>query len=269
VQRVNVEFQKIGLRGVSLIVASGDSGANGRSDPMCSDTKLHASFPGASPYVTAVGATMLQNPKFNLKNPPSVCTSQGFQCASGGTEVAVSVNAAGFTSGGGFSTYAPMPAYQKAAVQAYLKEEKANLPPASYFNRTHRAYPDVAAMGNNFLIYMADQGGWAGVGGTSAATPTIAGVMSHLTDLSYKKSGKPMGFLNPFLYQMHQAAPQAFTDVTVGNNKCTESYCAASCKGYVAAKGWDPVTGLGTPVATEMIAYLTKLLDGQASDLVV
>merc|ERR1719181_2351125 len=110
VKRVNTEFQKIGLRGVSLFVASGDSGANGRSDGMCTDKVLHASFPGSSPYVTAVGATQLQTPKFDLKNPPKACSSQGpsSQCASGGTEVAVSTTVTGFTSGGGFSTYAPM-----------------------------------------------------------------------------------------------------------------------------------------------------------------
>merc|ERR1719267_428477 len=90
VQRVNTEFQKIGLRGVSLFVASGDSGANGRSDGTCTDKVLHASFPGSSPYVTTVGATMLQNPKFDLENPPPACSAMGttYACASGGLEVA-------------------------------------------------------------------------------------------------------------------------------------------------------------------------------------
>lgn len=270
VKRVNTEFQKIGLRGVSLFVASGDSGANGRSDGMCTDKVLHASFPGSSPYVTAVGATQLEDPKFNLANPPPACSAMGagFKCASGGTEVAVSVQNAGFTSGGGFSTYSDQPAYQKKAVAAYLAEEQ-NLPPASYFNRSHRGYPDVAAMGNNFLIYMKVQGGWAPVGGTSAATPTFAGVSAYLNDLSYKKTGKPLGFLNPLLYQIHAELPAAFTDVTKGNNICTEDGCAPTCKGYQAAKGWDPVTGLGTPNADKLIEYVTKLLDGKQQITVV
>merc|ERR1712048_1279760 len=55
VARVNTEFQKIGLRGVSLMAASGDSGANGRTDGECTGTVLHSSFPGSSPYITAVG----------------------------------------------------------------------------------------------------------------------------------------------------------------------------------------------------------------------
>lgn len=271
VARVNTEFQKIGARGVSLFVASGDSGANGRSDGACTGNKLHASFPGSSPYVTAVGATMLQDPKFNLASPPPACSAMGtgYACASGGLEVAVSSQVAGFTSGGGFSTYTPMPSYQKDAVEHYLVEEASSLPPASYFNSSKRGYPDIAAMGNNFLIYMESMGGWSPVGGTSAATPTIAGIAAYLNDLAYKKTGKPLGFLNPLLYQMHAASPQTFTDVTIGDNRCTEDGCFSTCKGYKAAKGWDPVTGLGTPVADKMIEYVEKLFAKKARSSVV
>lgn len=271
VARVNTEFQKIGLRGVSLFVASGDSGANGRSDGTCTDKVLHASFPAASPYVTAVGATQLENAKYALKSPPPACSSQGTTaaCASGGTEVSVSSQQAGFTSGGGFSTYTPMPSYQQPAVAAYLKEEAAKLPPATYFNSSNRAFPDVAAMGSNFLIYMASYGGWTTVGGTSASSPTFAGVAAYLNDLSYKTKGKPLGFLNPLLYQMYAAEPAAFTDITNGDNKCTEDGCFSTCKGYYAAKGWDPVIGLGTPVASKMIAYVKKILKESSSSTLV
>ena len=50
-----------------------------------------------------------------------------------------------------------------------------------------------------------------------------------------------MGFLNPFLYQN----ARAFTDITVGNN-------VVNTQGWQCAKGWDPVTGLGTPVFTAL-----------------
>lgn len=116
-------------------------------------------------------------------------------------------------------------------------------------------------MGNNFMVYMNIAGGWSPVGGTSAATPTFAGIASRLNDLSYKMTSKPLGFLNPLLYQMQAEAPQTFHDVTVGDNKCTEQGCQSTCRGFYAAKGWDPVTGLGTPDATEMLAYLAKLFD--------
>merc|ERR1712000_20868 len=103
VARVNTEFQKIGLRGTSLLAASGDSGANGRTDGECTGTVLHSSFPGSSPYITAVGATQLQDPVYDLPSTPAACTalaSSNMTCASGGTEVAVSSQVAGFTSGG-------------------------------------------------------------------------------------------------------------------------------------------------------------------------
>merc|ERR1712098_980204 len=108
-------------------------------------------------------------------------------------------------------------------------------------------------------------GQWFPVGGTSASTPTFAGIVAHLNDLSYKKTGKPLGFLNPFLYQMYADMPSAFTDVTTGDNKCTEDGCASTCKGYECAKGWDPVTGLGTPVVDKMVSYVESLIASKAS----
>ena len=59
--RINTEFMKIGLRGTSIMVASGDSGANGRADGLCTSKTLTPGFPASSPYVTAVGATQVQS----------------------------------------------------------------------------------------------------------------------------------------------------------------------------------------------------------------
>merc|ERR1711933_171840 len=195
VARVNTEFQKIGLRGVSLLAASGDSGANGRTDGECTGTKLHASFPGSSPYITAVGATQFQSPEYKLDVNPTACTAlgSGYKCASGGVEEAVSSQVAGFTSGGGFSTYIPRPSYQKSAVEGYLSSGVA-LPPSSYFNNSNRAYPDVSALGNGFAVYLSSYGGWTTVGGTSASSPTFAGFAAYLNALSYNTTGKPLGF---------------------------------------------------------------------------
>merc|ERR1712066_695373 len=123
----------------------------------------------------------------------------GYKCASGGLEEAVSSQVAGFTSGGGFSTYIPRPSYQKSAVQDYLSSGVA-LPPSSYFNSSNRGYPDVAALGNNFAVYLSEYGGWTTVGGTSASSPTFAAIAGYLNSASVKKTQKPLGFLNPLLY---------------------------------------------------------------------
>merc|ERR1712151_252894 len=50
-QRLNVEFQKAGVRGITLLYAAGDEGAN------CKGGVFVPEGPGSSPYVTAVGGT--------------------------------------------------------------------------------------------------------------------------------------------------------------------------------------------------------------------
>jgi tripeptidyl-peptidase-1 len=251
--RVNTEFMKSGARGVSILVASGDSGTNGRTDADCVVPKLRPDFPACSPYVTSVGATELVNAQ-PLQNAPSICSNFG-GCAKSGTEQAVSYRISSYASGGGFSNTGGMPSYQKTAVTNYLKSG-VTLPPASYFNTSGRAFPDIAALGHQCVVV---QNGYPeGVGGTSCAAPIVAGIFSLLNQLSYKKTNKPLGFLNPLIYQMFTADPTIFQDITVGDNKCTEDGCSGSCKGFLATKGWDPVTGVGTPNYQQIFKYLSS-----------
>jgi subtilase family serine protease len=55
--RINVEFQKAGVRGLSLLFSSGDNGVNSGDETTAScTTRQHfvPSFPATSPFVTAV-----------------------------------------------------------------------------------------------------------------------------------------------------------------------------------------------------------------------
>jgi tripeptidyl-peptidase-1 len=72
------------------------------------------------------------------------------------------------------------------------------------------------------------------------------------------KTGKPLGFVNPLLYQMWGDQPSAFIDITSGDNACTEQgcNCAPGAGGFTAAAGWDPVTGLGSPNFNVMQSYI-------------
>lgn len=122
-------------------------------------------------------------------------------------------------SGGGFSHHFAQPAYQAAAVEAYLSSAKAMLPTDGGWNATGRGFPDVAALGgeqNQYCIYAGELGGHHATGayGTSAATPVLATVVAKLNRLRSAAGKPPLGFVNPLFY----AHPEAFHDVTHGCN---------------------------------------------------
>lgn len=179
-QRLNVEFQKAGARGISLLFASGDEGAN------CKDGKFVPEGPGSSPYVTAVGGTA---PGPSWPKPTS--------------EKAIGL------SSGGFSSYWPMPDYQSASVARYLQQQ--GLPPATRgYNTSGRAYPDISAQATNFFVIAGLP--QPGVAGTSCASPTAAGVFALLNDVRLQDGKSTLGFLNPFIYEH----ADAFNDITEG-----------------------------------------------------
>jgi len=129
------------------------------------------------------------------------------------------------------------PAWQDAAASAY--EAAATLPPASLYNSSGRITPDVAALGTCFLVY---SGGVATgtLSGTSAATPTFAGMIARINDERAAAGQPTVGFINPVLYR---AGGTVGTDIVEGNNQ--KRGCAA---GFPAVAGFDAVTGFGTPL---------------------
>ena len=66
--------------------------------------------------------------------------------------------------------------------------------PSQYYNRTNRAYPDIAACGRNFLVYIS--GSWDPVDGTSAATPTAAGLITLANDYRMQNGLPVLGFVH-------------------------------------------------------------------------
>ncbi|KZV66414.1 subtilisin-like protein [Peniophora sp. CONT] len=218
-QLVCSKFAQLGARGVSVLVASGDQGTgDGNPDPETSDlciandgtnrTKFLPMFPASCPYVTAVGGTW-QIPEI----------------------------AANFSSGG-FSQYFPTPKYQKSVVSSYLSSHV----PESYIssgllNASGRAFPDVSAQSVNYMSYFG--GDLSTNTGTSAAAPAFAAIISLLNDARLRAGRPSLGFLNPLLYSKKVSA--ALNDITEGEN------LGCGTRGFNATKGWDPVTGLGTP----------------------
>jgi len=152
-QRMCAEIMKLGMQGVSVILASGDSGVaargtdDGNADGCLGTGQVfNPDFPASCPYLTSVGATLLTG------------------SARKDEETAV----IRFPSGGGFSNIYPRPSYQDDAVNNYFATAVPNYPyynvsgtnnptPAQYgngiYNRGGRGYPDVSAVRSNPCIY--------------------------------------------------------------------------------------------------------------------
>ena len=79
-------------------------------------------------------------------------------------------------------------------------------------------------------------GQWVVVDGTSCSSPVFAGYIALANSVRLAAGKKVLGFLPPAIYQIAADAAQgAFTDVTKGDNKCTENGCnGGKCTGFTA-----------------------------------
>src|SRR5581483_1156460 len=92
-------------------------------------------------------------------------------------------------------------------------------------------------------------GSFTGVGGTSAGAPTFAGILALINQAT---NSNGLGNVNPMLYSLAASTPNAFHDISSGDNKvpCTSGTknCASGTTsiGFTTSAGYDPVTGLGS-----------------------
>jgi tripeptidyl-peptidase I len=189
---------------------------------------FNPSFPATCPYITAVGATQI---KANASVTQPEVAAESF-----------------IYSGGGFSNVFDTPSYQTDALQTYFAEHK---PPygADRYNTTQksRGFPDVSANGVNYA--MAVNAKFIHLYGTSASAPTFGAIISLINSVRLNADKGPLGFVNPALY----ANPDMLNDITSGANE------GCGTAGFEAVKGWDPVTGLGTPNFPRMLEYFLSL----------
>lgn len=234
------EYAKLGLAGTTFVFSSGDYGVAGNGG-QCIDPKtgtyndgydgiFNPSFPGGCPYILSVGATQVKNHTSVFDaNPEMACEEVIY-------------------SGGGFSNVFDMPAYQKGAVSTFLQDHTPPYSSKRYNNTgTTRAFPDVSANGANYRVAL--EGGYSLVYGTSASAPVFAAILARLNEARARIGKGPVGFVNPTFYEN----PWLFKDITEGSNP------GCGTEGFKAVEGWDPVTGLGTPIYTKMLAYYLAL----------
>jgi kumamolisin len=174
-------FQAAAAMGITVCVASGDSGS---SDGVASGD--HVDFPASSPFALACGGTRL-----------SVQNSSITQ------EVVWNEGANNGATGGGISTVFPAAAWQ-AGLQAVATSGQDTA-------LKMRGVPDVAGNADPESGYdVRIDGTDTVIGGTSAVAPLWAALIARIN----QTSGKAAGYLNPQIYK----APQAFRDIIQGNN---------------------------------------------------
>ncbi len=177
-------------------------------------------YPATSPNVVSVGGTSLY---LNSNN--------SYQSESGWSG-----------SGGGVSAAEAQPAYQKGYVSKY--------------STSFRTSPDISldADPNTGVAVLDsfDYGGWAPgqIGGTSLSAPATAGLFAIVNQgraLEGKGTLPGLSGTLPALYRLSKSSPGDFNDITTGNN------------GSAAQRGYDLVTGIGTPVANLLVPDLVAV----------
>ncbi|KAF8273325.1 peptidase S8/S53 domain-containing protein [Lactarius quietus] len=205
-------YAQLGTLGVTVLLPSGNDGVGYYRDCQTNvGVQFIPEFPASCPYVTSVGGTT-----------SGTLASQGRETAAD-------------LSGGGFSNYFRRPPYQNEVVPKFLEHLGSQY--AGMFNAHGRGIPDISAQALNF-IYIKFQRLYITSGTSSATRCTAAGVISLLNDYLLSTNRAPLGFLNPLLYGDLR---RAMNDITSGSNP------GCNTPGFSAIRGWDPVTGLGTP----------------------
>src|SRR6202012_2954509 len=217
-----------------LFAATGDTGSScpvlvlgpelGAGNGVANQGVPIVNYPAASPYVVAVGGTVLY---------PDSDNTRGLEYPWPYT-------------GGGQSFFIPAPSFQSGVTgidRPRLSDGSGNPSPGG---ACWRGIPDVADESgdiatSSYDIYSDELGGASGEGGTSLSSPLMAGMWTRIQAASRKGTG----FADPDIYGVAgnaTAYARDFNDYAVGTNGA-----------YQATPGWDYVSGWGTPVLEPLI----------------
>jgi subtilase family serine protease len=202
-------------------------------------------FPATTPDVVAVGGTSLY-----------LYSAQGqyfYETAWGGLAGAGS-------GGGGPSTDFGAPAFQSANGVTLSSQ---------------RTIPDISMVADpvtgvsvydSFDTTTKAPDPWMIIGGTSAAAPLTAGVIG-LAQQERLLASEPLlnsVEIDTAMYEAYNSPAYStyFHDITLGTNKDVTSGGQTDVTGYNATTGYDEATGIGSPIASTLVPYLTNYVIG-------
>lgn len=157
-------------------------------------------------------------------------------------------------SGGGYVKGTPVPSWQQL---------KGVINSSNRGSKVLRNSPDVAAEANFDNPTVVNGRYVTGFGGTSFAAPRWAGFLALVNQQSVANGRDTVGFINPALYNIgiSKGYSSAFHDITSGSNPPA----AGGGSGFNAIRGYDLVTGWGSPAGVNLINQLagTSALGGR------
>jgi subtilase family serine protease len=263
------------IEGIGVYFSSGDNsdetGADGTTPPQ-------ADFPASDPWVTAVGGTSLGIGADGSRVLEKGWATRKAKLQTDGTTLSWTNPAYLYGAGGGTSRIFAQPWYQSPSVTDGLE--------LNHSSKPMRVVPDVAAIGDpntGMLIGQTQQFPTGAaydeyrIGGTSLASPIMAGIMADVQQLR----GHQIGFANPLFYalagQSSADGSGAFFDVTPvdpGTSVVRIDYANGldATNGLLASvrtiddetgltihvrDGYDDITGIGTPGSTFVSSLAT------------
>jgi uncharacterized protein (TIGR03437 family) len=230
-------------QGITWFNASGDNGGADCAGQSSTDGRLSVDLPASVPEVTAVGGTEFNEGAgtyWNTTDDPNYMSVLSYIPEMAWNDSALDNSPA--ASGGGKSIYFAKPSWQTGP----------GVP-----SDNARDVPDIAmnasADHDGYLVNMGTT--LSAAGGTSAPTPVFAGILAILNQYLMQKgaiAAPGLGNINPKLYSLAQSSPNAFHDITTGDNIVTAACPRRGCStpptpvGYSTGVGYDQVTGLGS-----------------------
>jgi subtilase family serine protease len=238
---------------VTVLGSSGDSGTanidkQGRVFPFPT-----VNWPSSDPLVTSAGGTWLQfGWTWNPSSPtdPSYLTTPGSRTEPVWNEPFIQA-----ATGGGRSVLFPTPGFQSGISQSLLQGAR-GLPDLSWNS----------AVDGGVLVYTSFPGfrvGWHIFGGTSAASPQLAGLIALTNQLADAGGKSHVGYLNPFLYGLPASDFNDTVPLTFGPGAVTladNSNFGSGIAGMAVTTGYDLATGFGSPKAYNFVHDLANAL---------